>query len=133
MLPFYFLTILFNAVTGYVLAFCGAETRKGGFSFSLQNETFRLALGAASVLTGLFKLLSPVAGNVPIVGDLFPALCNLGGGFILVFEYYRNRSEVPSDAAEKISLFTEKYRKLAGIVSLAAAVLHFVFYPVLFL
>jgi hypothetical protein len=133
MLPFYFLTILFNAVTGYVLAFCEQETREGGFSFSLYSEVFRLALGAASILTGLFKVLSPVTGNIPVIGDLLPALCNLGSGFILVFEYYRNRSEIRSGAAEDIAVFTEKYRKLAGYVCLAAAALHFVFYPVLFL
>jgi hypothetical protein len=134
MLPFYLLTILFNAVSGYVLAFRSEEIREEhGFSFSLDNEVFRFILGAASIFTGLLKILSPVAGNIPVVGDLVPALTNLLGGFILVFEYYRNRTTLRSEAAEKLGEIIEKNRKIAGFVSLGAAVLHFVFYSVLFL
>ncbi|MDR2142744.1 MAG: hypothetical protein LBP29_00045 [Treponema sp.] len=134
MLPFYFLTILFNAVSGYVLAFRQEEIReKNGFSLSFDNEVFRLILGAASIFTGILKILSPVAGNIPVVGDLVPALANLAGGFILVFEYYRKGTTVRSEAVEKTGAIVEKNRKLAGFISLGAAVLHFVFYPVLFL
>ncbi|MDR2048835.1 MAG: hypothetical protein LBP69_05220 [Treponema sp.] len=134
MLPFYFLTILFNAVLGYVLAFRQKEVREeNGFSLSFDNEVFRLVLGAASMFTGILKILSPVAGNIPVIGDLVPALANLLGGFILVFEYYRNRTTVHSEAVEKTGDMIEKNRKIAGFVSIGAAVLHFVFYSVLFL
>jgi hypothetical protein len=134
MLPFYFLTILFNAVSGYVLAFRREEIREeNGFSFSFDNEVFRLILGAVSIFTGILKVLSPVAGNIPVIGDLVPALANLVGGFILVFEYYRNRTTVRSEAVEKMGDIVEKNRKIAGFISLGAAVLHFVFYPVPFL
>ncbi|GHU12420.1 hypothetical protein FACS1894161_0630 [Spirochaetia bacterium] len=51
----------------------------------------------------------------------------------MLFEYYRSRSEIHSEAAERIAVLTGKYRKAAGFASLAAAALHFVFYPVLFL
>ncbi|MDR0585838.1 MAG: hypothetical protein LBG26_01210 [Treponema sp.] len=134
MLPFYLLTILFNAVSGYVLAFRQEETHEeNGFSFSFDNEVFRLILGAASIFTGIFKILSPVGGNIPVIGDLVPALANLAGGFILVFEYYRNRTTVRSEAVEKMGDIIEKNRKIAGFISLGAAVLHFVFYSVPFL
>jgi hypothetical protein len=134
MLPFYLLTILFNAVSGYVLAFRKEESRgENGFSFSLDNEVFRLVLGAASIFTGLLKILSPVAGNIPVIGDLVPALANLAGGFILVFEYYRNRTALRSEAVEKIGNIVDKNRKITGFVSVGAAVLHFVFYSVPFL
>jgi hypothetical protein len=134
MLPFYFLTILFNAVLGYVLVFRERETREeNGFSFSLDNEVFRLVLGAASVLTGLFKILSPVAGNIPVIGDLLPALANLAGGFILIFEYYRNRTTLRSEAVEKFGDIVDKNRKAAGFVAIGAAILHFVFHSVPFL
>ncbi|MDR2142796.1 MAG: hypothetical protein LBP29_00305 [Treponema sp.] len=106
---------------------------ESGFLFSFDNEVFRLVLGAASIFTGLFKVLSPVEGNVPVVGDLVPALANFLGGFILVFDYYRNRATVRSEAVEKLGDIVEKNRKIAGFVSIGAAVLHFVFYSVLFL
>jgi hypothetical protein len=134
MLPFYLLTILFNAVSGYVLAFRKEELQgENNFSFSFDNEVFRLILGAASIFTGLLKILSPVAGNIPVIGDLVPALANLGGGFILVFGYYRNRTTVRSEAVEKLGDIIDKNRKIAGFVSIGAAVLHFVFYSVPFL
>jgi hypothetical protein len=131
MLPFYFLSIMFNAVTGIILAFRGEETlEESGFSFSLDNEVFRLMLGAASVFTGFLKLLSPVAGNIPVIGDLIPALANLAGGAILVFEYYRNRSTLNSDAALRLGETIGKIRKLAGFAAIAAAAIHFICYPI---
>jgi hypothetical protein len=134
MLPFYFLTIFFNAVTGYILAFRKAEDgEEDGFSFGFDNGMLRLVIGGASMLTGLFKLLSPVSGNVPVLGDLVPALANLAGGFILVFEYYRSRSSVASETADRIEKIAVRNRKAAGFFSIGAALLHFIFYPVLFL
>ncbi|MDR2181378.1 MAG: hypothetical protein LBN92_01725, partial [Treponema sp.] len=81
----------------------------------------------------VLKLLSPVAGSVPVAGDLFPALANLAGGFILVFEFYRNRSSIITGMLERMGELFEKNRKLAGFCCLAAAGLHLVFYSVLFL
>jgi hypothetical protein len=134
MLPFYFLTILFNAISGYVLAFRKEGIQgENAFSFSFDNEVFRLALGAASIFTGLFKILSPVAGNIPVIGDLVPALANLAGGCILIFEYYRNRTTLRSEAVEQLGDVVDKNRKIVGFVSIGAAVLHFVFYSVPFL
>jgi hypothetical protein len=134
MLPFYFLTILLNGITGYILAFSSEEIQdENGFSFNFSNGTFRLVVGCVSILTGLLKILSPVPGNIPVVGDIVPALANIGGGFILVFDYYRNRSTLASEAADKLGDFIGANRKRAGFISLGAAVLHFIFYPVLFL
>jgi hypothetical protein len=133
MLQVYFLSILLNILCGYLFAFSGDETEMAGLSFHLDNETVRLVIGVLSLLTGILKILSPVEGNVPVVGDLVPALGNLAGGFILVFEFYRNRSTVDSLVAERIGEIIEKNRKLTGFVCLAAGVLHFIFYSVLFL
>jgi hypothetical protein len=133
MLPVYFLSIVLNALTGYLLAFGREETEKEGLSLSLNNETVRLIIGVLSAITGILKVLSPVTGNIPVAGDLVPALANLGGGFILVFEFYRSRTTVASAAAERLGEIIEKNKKLTGFVCLAAAVLHFIFYPVLFL
>jgi hypothetical protein len=133
MLPFYFFSIVFNALTGYILAF-GKEdaddTAEPGFKLSFSNETFRLVLGVGSLVIGFLKLLSPVQGNIPVVGDLVPALTGLASGFILVFEYYRNRSSLESEQAEKIEGLIKPHRKIAGFGALGAAVLHFLLYSV---
>jgi hypothetical protein len=133
MLQVYFLSVLFNILTGYLFAFSGDETEREGLSFHLNNETVRLVIGIFSLLTGLLKILSPVGGNVPVVGDIVPALANAAAGFILIFEFYRNRSTVDSMAAERIGEIIEKNRKLTGFICLAAGILHFIFYSVFFL
>jgi hypothetical protein len=133
MLPFYFLSIVFNALAGYILAFGKEETddaAEAGFRLSFNNETFRLVLGVGSLAIGFLKILSPVQGNIPVVGDLVPALTGLAVGFILVFEYYRNRASLESEQAEKVETLIKTYRKLLGFGALGAAVLHFLLYSV---
>ncbi|MDR0448763.1 MAG: hypothetical protein LBH07_08855 [Treponema sp.] len=141
MLPVYFLSIALNALCGYILAFGTEETDPESLALSLNNETTRLILGGLSFITGILKILSPVAveGNMPVVGDLFPALAGLTGGFILVFEFYRRRSGSLESLSEnprgidRIGIFIKRFRKIFGFVSIAAAALHFIFYPVILL
>ena len=135
MLPVYFLSILLNALSGYILAFAKEETDAGALPLSLNNETVRLVIGGLAFITGIIKILSPVAGNIPIVGDLFPALAGMAGGFILIFEFYRNH--VPDapivDYMERIASLIGRNRKITGFVCIGAAALHFIFYSVIFL
>jgi hypothetical protein len=139
MAPFYFLSILLNAALGYILAFNQEETgEEETLSFSLNNRVFRLVLGALSMVTGVLKLLSPMyvpggSQQLPVLGDLFPALCNLAGGFILVFEYYRSKTTISTEASVRLEELIAKNRKLAGFVCLGAALFHLVFSSVLFL
>jgi hypothetical protein len=133
MLPIYFLSIAVNALSGYILAFGKEEAEEGNISFNLNCETTRLFIGAFSVIFGLLKLLSPVEGNTPVVGDLIPALAGLCGGFILVFEFYRHRTTLASPGMERAAEFIANNRKIAGFFCLAAAVLHLFFFKLLFL
>jgi uncharacterized membrane-anchored protein len=136
MIQFYFLSILFNALTGYLLTVKVDEEEVLEESFpgvSLKSETLRLVLGILTMLTGLLKILSSVQGDVPVVGDLVPALAGLGSGFVLVIEYYRSRSGTESGGPVKIEGFLVKRRKLIGFIALVSAVLHFLFPQVLLL
>ena len=135
MMPVYFLSILLNGLTGGILAFGKEEAEGGGFSFSLHNETLRLGIGALTFITGFLKILSPVnvGGNIPVAGDLVPALAGLAGGFILAFEFYRRRNTMDSPAVERIEGLIRKSRKSLGFFCIAAAALHWIFYSVLFL
>jgi uncharacterized membrane protein HdeD (DUF308 family) len=132
MLPVYFLSIALNALCGYVLAFGNEAADSKALSMSLNNNKVRLMLGGLSFITGILKILSPVTGNVPVVGDLFPALVGLAGGFILVFEFYHRPSENPN-WAEQTGKIIKKYRKIIGFAAIAAAALHLFFYPVILL
>ena len=135
MLPVYLLSVVLNGLVGIILAFCKEETESGAISFSLNNETTRLVIGVLSFVTGILKILSPVRGNIPVIGDLFPAIAGLAGGFVLVFEYYRSKASDASilDYMERIVSLITRQRKIAGFVCIAVAAIHFIFYPIIFL
>jgi hypothetical protein len=136
MIQFYFLSILLNGLTGYILSFAGDEPENSietSLRFSLKNDTFRLILGILAAVTGLLKLLSPVQGDVPVIGDLIPAVLGLGAGFILILGYYRERSSVESEKIARLGESLSRYKKWLGIVFLASAALHFLFPQALFL
>jgi hypothetical protein len=133
MVQFYFLSILLNGLTGYILSFGGdkPETMENSFRFSLNNSTFRLILGIIIAITGLLKLLSPV--DIPIIGDLIPALLGLAAGFVLLFGYYRERATVDSEKTARLEAAVERYKKWLGFGLLVSAALHFLFPKALFL
>jgi membrane associated rhomboid family serine protease len=135
MILFYILSILFNAVAGYILT---VEDEEGtdietGLRLSANSETFRLILGVLTMVAGLLKLLSPAQGDIPVVGDLVPALLGLLSGFVLVFSYYRNKTSLESEEADNFGRILAKNKRWIGFVALASAALHFLFPSVLFL
>ena len=135
MMQIYFLSIVFNALTGYMLVFEDEKKNPDTPGFSLRDEKYRLILGILTVAAGVLKLLSAVNGDVRILGDLFPAAAGMVSGFILVLEYLKNNSTVVHDEPGKtnINLVLFRNRKIIGIAAIAAAILHFLFPTVLFL
>jgi len=135
MLQFYFLSIALNALAGYILIAgddVGVLELKS--SFSLKDETLRLVVGILSVITGLLKILSPIEGDIPVVGDLIPALTGLLSGFILIFEYYRQRSTLEvTKHTDRIDRILVSNKRIIGVIAIIAAVLHFLFPKVLLL
>jgi hypothetical protein len=136
MIQIYFLSILFNGLSGSALIRNSDDDvaePETGFRLSLQNEICRLILGAITILTGLLKILSSLRGDVPVIGDIVPALAGFLAGFILVFEYYRGRSTLEPEHTEKIEQVLIHNKKWIGYFALAAAILHFILPSVLFL
>jgi len=134
MLQFYFLSVVLNALAGYLLFFDEDAFPEFKNGFSINNESFKFIVGILAALIGLLKLLSPIEGDVPVVGDLIPAIVGLLCGFILIFEYYRNRSSVEdSEQTEKIRIILLGNRKIVGLVALIVAALHFIFPTLLLL
>ena len=135
MVQFYLLSVVLNAFAGYILIVeeeGSVLEFKGGFS--LKDETFRLVVGILAAVTGFLKLLSVIDGDVPVLGDLLPAITGFLTGFILIFEYYRNRSSVEaSEQTEKIDKVLVSNKKIIGFAALIAAALHFLFPRVLLL
>jgi hypothetical protein len=99
----------------------------------IHKETFRLILGVLTILVGLLKILSAVQGDVPVIGDLIPALVGFLAGVVLIFEYYRNHSALDPEHTEKIEQLLINNKKWIGFLALASAILHFLFPTVLLL
>ena len=97
MLQFYFLSILLNLLVGLLLVFSDSgggeesdlddvinDSFQNRFLAVFDNRNFRLIVGILCVLVGLMKLLSVTQGDVPVVGDLLPALAGIAGGFCVL-------------------------------------------------
>lgn len=134
MLQFYFLSIVLNALAGFILISKDEKIRlEFNSSFTLKDDTFRLLVGILSAVTGLLKILSVVEGDIPVIGDLVPALLGFLTGFILIFEHYRSHPvSEDSDQSDKISMILIN-KRIIGIAALVAAALHFLFPKVLLL
>ena len=136
MIQIYFLSIFLNVLAGYILI---SEDEKNTLeikpSFFLKDETVRLVLGILSMITGVLKLLSPVEGDLPILGDIIPAAAGFASGFILVFEYYKNRATIIKEPEEKAALnvILVRNKKIIGYTAIVVAILHFLFPKVLLL
>jgi hypothetical protein len=135
MIQFYFLSILFNVAAGYLLTVEDEDDGviETGLRLSANSETFRLILGVLTMVVGLLKLLSPTQGDIPIVGDLVPALLGLFSGFVLVFLYYRNKTSIESEKVDHLGRILSKNKRWLGFIAIASAALHFLFPSVLFL
>ncbi len=135
MLQFYFLSILFNTATGLVLLVTDGEDRvsEGKLPVFVFDETFRLVLGILTAVTGFFKLLTAVRGDIPVIGDLLPAIAGLAGGFALLYEFYKTRSTVEDVQLPPVVQRIVEGKRYVGIVSIIAAACHFLFPTVIFL
>jgi hypothetical protein len=161
MLQFYFLSVLLNIGVGLILVYAQQTSAdadvpdaadlepdesapagkkglhpsrlfKGDMSF-ISTPAFRLVVGFASVFTGIMKLLSVVHNDIPVIGDFFPALAGIAGGFALLLEYYMDASSTDLSIGEPVRKVFIDGRRYIGIFCLFAGLLHFLFPQVLLL
>ena len=138
MIQLYFLSILLNGLIGFLLVFVDNDKESSieiSMKFPFASGGFRLVLGILAAITGILKLLSPVNGQIPILGDLLPALAGIAAGFVIIFGFYReNSSRVDQESQlDRVGDAFLRYKKAAGILLIAIAVLHFLFPTALFL
>lgn len=146
----YFLSVLTSLAVGLMLFF---EDKTAEIKY-LNEIKVRLIIGIVAAVVGLLKLF--VVAKVPVVGDLFPVIAGLAGGFTLLLEFYMRNSntEVSVETAEtenpesesEAAVAAEKIKdnsviqkifvankKTIGVLCMGVAVLHFLFPTVLFL
>lgn len=133
MIQLYFLSILCNGLSGYIL-FAGNENESINKIEALNNPTFHLTLGILSIVTGVLKLLSPAMDKFPIFGDLLPAAGGVIAGLMMIFGISRQDKPSPSpDSLEALGTSLLRFRKPLGLGLLATALLHFLLPGALFL
>ncbi|MFP3959204.1 MAG: hypothetical protein ACLFM6_05065 [Spirochaetaceae bacterium] len=137
MYQIYLLSVLTNVLAGVALSVGGMDEKlhlSSVFNKELmQNDGFRLGLGIVTFVVGFFKLLSVTEGNVPVVGDILPALSGLLLGLILLLQYYRGKSTVSSPFVDTMDSIFGKNSAVFGTIGILIAILHFLLHPVLFL
>jgi uncharacterized protein TP_0070 len=97
----------------------------------LNDPTFLLVLLIFSGISAVFKLLSPIAGNTPVVGDIIPAFSGILG-CIVFFDRWLKVSE---NHLTLSPFFTRilTFEQPIGFFCLFAGVAHLLFSQVLFL
>lgn len=140
MLQFYLLSVVLNICSGFSLYAEKFEEREDKTPHILlelkdvcADTTLRLVLGLLSVLTGFFKLLSVTPGDIPVIGDLLPALAGLVLGFILLLEFYRGRSTVEPAPGNRLDRIFIRNKTTFGLIGMIVGFVHFLFPSVLFL
>jgi hypothetical protein len=141
MIQLYFLSILCNGLSGYVL-FTGSEDETAAdaidknIRFSMNTPTFHLVLGIISAVTGVLKLLSPTMDGILLLGDLVPSAAGIIAGILLIFGIYRQDiSAAPENpgALDRLGMNLLRFRRVVGVGLIVIAFLHFLFPQALFL
>jgi hypothetical protein len=133
MVQLYFLSIILNGLAGFLLVFgdvIEGDSTANGFKLFLSSWGVRLVIGILAAITGVLKFLSPIMNKTPILGDMIPALAGLAAGFILTFGFYRENSTKDESNEGKLDRIGDTflhYKKVAGVVLLVVAALHFLF------
>lgn len=149
MAQFYFLSILLNIIAGLILVYGvnladredspdeieddGSSFKKSINDFGINSASFRLIVGVLCVFTAIMKILSVFRNDIPVVGDLVPALAGFLAAASILLEYFVSSASedgVVSDQAQKFFIDSRKY---IGYFCFVAAVLHFIFPQVILL
>ena len=137
MYQIYLLSVVSNLLAGIALSFQGMDEKlqlSSVFNRDLMENTgFRLGLGVATFVIGFLKFLAVSPDDVPVVGDLIPALAGLIMGLILLLQYYRSRSTVSSPTLDKVENIFGRNSGVFGTAGMIIAVLHFLLPRILFL
>lgn len=136
MVQFYFLSVLLNILTGFVLSIDLLAERMewvSSLKLPLSNNVFRFVVGISAAAVGFLKLLSVFRGDIPVVGDLLPAAAGILMGVMLIIDYYKAKAAVSSQAIDAIDRVFIRRKSVIGIIGIIIGVLHFFMPSVLFL
>lgn len=137
MLQLYFLSVLANALAGLTLTAEYLGERFSGFApfrELLGRGTVRAAVGVVAFGVGFLKLLvRSTPTDVPVVGDILPALAGLAMGAAVLLNTLQEKGAVSGGRLSSLEQAVMSYRVPLGIAGLAVSFLHFLLPAALFL
>ena len=137
MLQFYFLSIFANMLAGLTLTSDYlAEKFKTFLPFKelFSKKNVKTTIGIAAFVVGFLKLLiRSNPADVPVVGDLLPALAGLAMGAGLILGIIKERAKVSAETVDNLEKTVMTYRVPLGIAGLVISALHFLLPGALFL
>ncbi len=128
MVQFYALSVVINVLCGLLLTLEENEKRTGVMSRlrkALDDRGVKFALGIGALVVGVFKILTPIAGDVPVIGDLLPALAGVAVGGVFLTEFYRRSSDVSTETVQKLDSTLLVNKRYIGILAVGSGILHF--------
>ena len=146
MMQFYFLSVLLNLASGFLLvskknnvtsekevAVLNDSSKTKSRMF-FESKLFSVIAGVLSIFVGVFKLFV-VAGKtkILILGDFFPAAAGVLGGFALLVAYFVEKSTTSENLNVTFKKIFVTNSSLVGIACIIIAILHFLFPGALFL
>ncbi len=139
MVQFYLLSVVANLLAGGLLAVDLLEAKitafKGMGQIVRERPKLSLTVGIVAFVVGFFLFVTPMRGDVPVVGDLLPAAAGIVMGYSLWLGWFKQkRAETASWPFIELSdRIFGRYRNAIGLAGIAIAVLHFLVPAVLFL
>jgi hypothetical protein len=131
MLQFFFLSIAFNLIAGFALAFEAVSRRIRSLSALgelLNSRRVKLVVGLSVLIVGFITLFVPAWEEEKaalIIGDLIPSGVGMAMGIALLFEVFRQDAMFPSESVDKQERPRLAYRTTLGFLGMAVAILHF--------
>jgi hypothetical protein len=122
----YLLSVMLNLVGG--LALLAPRVKDQNVRTLAQKPALRVTVGVLALLTGVAKLvLTAPLEEVPVAGDLLPALAGMAIGAVLIGDVYATRkagAETEEGESPRKNLLL---RVPVAVIAIAAAVAHFLF------
>lgn len=134
MMQFYFLSVFTNLLAALALSgeYLGSRIKNlEPLMTALGARGVRLGVGIAAFVVGFLKLLIPQ--DVPVVGDLLPALGGMAMGAALFFAYMKERGEKTDEDMSSLEKLAVSYKVPLGLAGGIISVLHFLLPRFLFL
>ena len=128
MVQFYALSVFVNIIIGALMCIegkNGEDSFLGRLKEMLEEKGIKFSLGVLSAIIGLFKFLTPMRGDIAVVGDLLPAVTGIALGGVLLLEFFRTRSDISSEAISRIEGTVTTNRKFIGMAGIVVGILHF--------